>query len=172
VLGKWQGEVARLNMLKTHYRQPIDWTVGSLGESQREIDRWYPLAAQFMASSSVPAPDFMAALEDDMNTPEAITVLRRLYKEAADGSASAGEQLAASGRFLGLFTQSIAEWTDWRPKSFAVDEAQVAALIKARLDARAAKNWAESDRIRGQLDAMGITLKDNKDGTTSWEVKR
>lgn len=53
-----------------------------------------------------------------------------------------------------------------------VDAAAIGALINARLAARAAKNWAESDRIRDELAAMGIALKDNKDGTTTWEVKR
>ena len=89
-LADWPGEVLRFNMLKTHYRQPIDWTVASLRESQKELDRWYPIATQYAAAEATVAPEFIDALEDDLNTPDAITVLRRLYKEATEEVAFAG----------------------------------------------------------------------------------
>jgi cysteinyl-tRNA synthetase len=73
VLADWPGEVARLNMLKTHYRQPIDWTEASLRETKRELDKWYPLALQYAGSEAMLSPDFEAALCDDLNTPDAIT---------------------------------------------------------------------------------------------------
>jgi cysteinyl-tRNA synthetase len=171
-LADWPGEVVRFNMLKTHYRQPIDWTISGLRESQRELDRWYPVAKQYAAASALLTPEFVEALDDDLNTPDAITVLRRLYREASEGVALAGTHLASCGYFLGLFEHDLPAWTHWKPSAFVVDELHVARLIKARLAARAAKNWAESDRIRDELAAMGITLKDNKDGTTTWEVKR
>jgi cysteinyl-tRNA synthetase len=172
MLADWPGETVRLTMLKTHYRQPLDLTVSSLKESQRELDRWYPLAKQFAASPAMIPDDFMGALDDDLNTPDAITALRRLYKEALEDVAFAGTRLASCGHLLGLFEKSSAEWVHWRPADVEIDELLVARLIKARLEARSAKNWAESDRIRNELDAMGIALKDNKDGTTTWEVKR
>jgi cysteinyl-tRNA synthetase len=168
-LRDWPGEVLRFNMLKTHYRQPIDWTFAGLEESQRELDRWYPLAKQFVASSAMLAPEFVAALEDDLNTPEAITALRRLYREAHDEVAFAGARFASCGHLLGLFAKDLA---DWEGVPIPIDKEQVESLIEARLTARAAKNWKESDRIRDELVEMGIALKDNKDGTTSWEVKR
>ncbi|HLH10798.1 MAG TPA: cysteine--tRNA ligase [Methylovirgula sp.] len=168
-LKDWPGEVLRFNMLKTHYRQPIDWTLAGLRESQRELDRWYPLAKQFAASSSMLAPEFVAALEDDLNTPEAITGLRRLYREASDDVAFAGARLASCGHLVGLFEKDLA---DWQAAPIPIDKAHVEALIDLRLKARATKNWAESDRIRDELAGMGIALKDNKDGTTSWELKR
>ncbi len=173
ILADWPGEVVRFTMLKTHYRQPLDLTVAGLRESQRELDRWYPLAKQFAAASAMIPNDFMDAIADDLNTPEAITALRRLYKEALEDVAFAGTRLASCGRLLGLFEKGLADWTHWRPGALAtIDELHVARLIKMRLDARAAKNWPESDRIREELDAMGIALKDNKDGTTTWEAKR
>jgi cysteinyl-tRNA synthetase len=171
-LADWPGEVLRFNMLKTHYRQPIDWTVAGLRESQRELDRWYPLAKQFAESEAILAPEFAAALEDDLNTPDAITVMRRLYKEAAEEVAFAGARFASCGHLLGLFEKSLGEWTHWKPVDFEIDEILVARKIKDRLDARKAKDWAASDRIRDELAEMGVALKDNKDGTTSWEVKR
>jgi cysteinyl-tRNA synthetase len=168
-LADWPGEVIRFNMLKTHYRQPIDWTLAGLRESQRELDRWYPLAKQFAVSPAMLAPEFMAALEDDLNTPDAITVLRRLYRETVEEVALAGTRLASCGHLLGLFARDL---QDWQAGPLLFAEEQVETLIEARLQARAAKDWALSDSIRDELDAMGIALKDNKDGTTSWEVKR
>jgi cysteinyl-tRNA synthetase len=118
------------------------------------------------------APEFVAALEDDLNLPDAITVMRRLYKEATEEVAFAGARFASCGHLFGLFEKSLGEWTHWKPADFRVDEILVARKIKERLDARKAKDWAASDRIRDELADMGIALKDNKDGTTSWEVKR
>ena len=171
-LADWPGEVLRFNMLKTHYRQPIDWTVAGLRESQRELDRWYPTAKQYAESEAILAPEFVAALEDDLNTPDAITIMRRLYKETTEEIAFAGARFASCGHLLGLFEETLAEWIHWKPANFKIDEILVAHKIKERLDARKAKDWAASDRIRDELVAMGIALKDNKDGTTSWEVKR
>jgi cysteinyl-tRNA synthetase len=168
-LKDWPGEVLRFNMLKAHYRQPIDWTLASLRESQRELDKFYPLAKQFAVSSATLAPEFLAALEDDLNTPEAITVLRRLYREAHDDVAFAGVRFASSGHFIGLFQSELA---DWNPAPILFDASRVESLVEARLAARREKNWAESDRLRDELIGMGIAIKDNKDGTTSWEVKR
>jgi cysteinyl-tRNA synthetase len=156
-------------MLKAHYRQPIDWTLASLRESQRELDKFYPLAKQFAVSSATLAPEFLAALEDDLNTPEAITVLRRLSREAHDDVAFAGARFASSGHFIGLFQSELA---DWNPAPILFDASHVESLVEARLAARREKKWAESDRIRDELIGMGIAIKDNKDGTTSWEVKR
>ncbi|MGB7125376.1 MAG: DALR domain-containing protein, partial [Methylovirgula sp.] len=168
-LKDWPGEVIRFNMLKTQYRQPIDWTLAGLRESQRELDRWYPVAKQFAASAAMLAPDFLAAFEDDLNTPDAITALRRLYREASENVAFAGARFASCGHLIGIFEEDLA---DWQAAPIPIDKDRVQGLVDARLNARSAKNWAESDRIRDELDAMGIALKDNKDGTTSWEVKR
>jgi cysteinyl-tRNA synthetase len=168
-LKDWPGEVLRLNMLKTQYRQPIDWTLAGLRESQRELDRWYPLAKQFAVSSAMLAPDFLAALEDDLNTPDAITALRRLHHEAQEDVAFAGARFASCGHLIGIFEKDLA---DWEGVPALIDKDRVQRLVDERLSARATRNWAESDRIRDELDAMGIMLKDNKDGTTSWEVKR
>jgi cysteinyl-tRNA synthetase len=171
-LADWPGEVVRFAMLKTHYRQPIDWTVASLKETERELDRWYPVAKQFACAEAMIPPEFEETLYDDLKTPDAITVLRRLYKEANEEVAYAGARLVSCGQLLGLFSKTEAEWAHWKPASLAVDEIHVARLINARLEARASKNWGESDRIRDELVGMGIALKDNKDGTTTWEVKR
>lgn len=104
--------------------------------------------------------------------------MRDLYKKAMTGEPFAGQKLAACGQLLGLFHESYPVWlSQITPKAAVLkDDAKINTLIAARLDARAAKNWAESDRIRDELAAMGIVLKDGKDAegnaVTTWEVKR
>ncbi|MGF7051003.1 cysteinyl-tRNA synthetase [Bosea sp. OAE752] len=174
---KWPGEVLRLAMLKTHYRQPIDWTVKALEEAEKELDRWYALATQFHYSPALTSKPMLEALSDDLNTSEALTEMRSLYKKAGDGDGRAGSQFLANGKLLGLFEYSLPQWRSQRPVLNAVPVEKVETLVELRLDARRTKNFAESDRIRDELAAMGIALKDGKDPatgepTTTWEVKR
>jgi cysteinyl-tRNA synthetase len=90
---------------------------------------------------------------------------------AAGGDALAGDELAASLRLIGFLREGKSEWAARRRQARDIDPAEVEALIAQRAAARAAKNFAESDRIRDQLAAMGVVLKDSKEGTT-WEVAR
>ena len=94
-----------------------------------------------------------------------------LRGEAARGTKPAAACLRASAELIGLLQLPSAEWTAFRPASVIVDESKVVSLIEARTAARATKNFKESDRIRDELAAMGIVLKDSKDGTT-WEIAR
>lgn len=173
----WPGEVLRLAMLKTHYRQPIDWTVKALEEAEKELDRWYALATQFHYSAALVNTEMLQALADDLNTSEALTIMRALVKRAVDGDPRAGSEFLASGRLLGVFKYSLVDWLSQKPTLRKVDEGKVKLLVDLRLEARRAKNFAESDRIRDELAAMGIQLKDGKDPATgepvtTWEVKR
>ncbi|AWM87602.1 cysteine--tRNA ligase [Microvirga sp. 17 mud 1-3] len=163
LLKDWPGEVLRFNMLRTHYRQPIDWTVRGLEESEKTLDRWYGIAQGEGASFS---PAVAEALADDLNTPRMIAELHAL-----DGQ-GAHEELGANLRAMGFLSDTLGAWKARRQASLAVDPAAVEALIAARKEARAAKNWAESDRIRDELAALNVVVKDNKDGTTTWEVAR
>lgn len=161
LLADWPGDVLRFNMLRTHYRQPIDWTLKSLEESWRILEGFFSNAGAVHAEPGKFSGAVRDALADDLNTPKAIAELHALDRPGAQNEL--GETLKALG-----FTGNLAS----PQAAAAVDETKVNALIAARLDARKAKNWAESDRIRDELASMGIAIKDNKDGTTSWEVKR
>ena len=169
----WSGPVLRLAMLRTHYRQPIDFTSKALEEARRKLDQWMRAARLALGgepAAQAPSEDVVAALSDDLNTHAALTSLDRLCNTNGDEQADAHRQLAADLVFLGLASRS--ELKKPHAELVSVDAGKVQALIDARLAARAAKNWAESDRLRDELVAMGVTLKDNKDGTTTWEVKR
>jgi cysteinyl-tRNA synthetase len=169
VLAEWPGEAIRLAMLQTHYRQPINWTSTGLAEAKRTLDHWYQLAGD--AQPGMLCADVVDALADDLNTPKALAAFHELRSEAAKGSAGAAACLKASAQLMGLLQHGAAEWAAWRPAGVAIDEARVDRLIAERNAARKAKNFKESDRIRDELAAMGVVLKDSKDGTT-WEVKR
>jgi cysteinyl-tRNA synthetase len=176
LLADWPGEALRLNMLKTHYRSPIDWTVKGMEESKKTIDSWYAILGDDTQSIGRPDERVVEALHDDLNTPNAITHLHGLASEIR-GSASGFPQielkrkLKKSGMLLGLVGLERKDFLASDPRSMLVDEAAVDVLLKKRAAARARKDFRESDRIRDELAAMGVVIKDSKDGTT-WEVVR
>ena len=170
LLRDWPGEVVRFTMLQTHYRQPINWTLSGLRESQKNLDHWYKLVDD--SGPGYLCADAVDALLDDLNTPKAFAALHELRGEAAKGAKPAAASLKASAQLIGLLQLSPAQWVSFRPASAAVDENKVVSLIEARNDARKAKNFKEADRIRDELKAMGIELEDTKDGKTQWKVAR
>jgi cysteinyl-tRNA synthetase len=164
LLADWPGEVLRLNMLKTHYRSPIDWTLKGVEESARTLDDWYRVTAD--TKDGQVSETVLDALADDLNTPQMIASLHGLRNSDAGPGA-----LAASLRFLGFLSESAAQWEGRKRKASGIDADRVNALISDRIAARARKDFKESDRIRDELAAMGIAIKDSKDGTT-WEIAR
>ncbi len=176
LLNDWPGEVLRLAMLRTHYRQPIDFTMKALEEARRTLDDWYWFAADVRATE--PSDAVIEALSDDLNTPKAIAELHGLRNAAqkADGFDAHGE-FVATLKFLGFLGESAESWAEKRRAAAGIDTAKIEALVAARLTARNAKNFAESDRLRDELVALGVTIKDAKDPktgrfTTTWEVAR
>jgi cysteinyl-tRNA synthetase len=234
----WPGDVVRLAMLKTQYREPIDWRAEGLEEARKELLAWTELIVDRFPSGTdhVPAEirnaEAAAALADDMNTPLFVTSLHRMFQAAKDSDEVAfsfAATLKAIGfrnvdkpgylhpHFMGNIFESgpqvdletqrqallfrtrtangqISEASSLRAElesrgfELRISDAGVLTLsndtgaefedrvkekIRARNAARAAKNWAEADGLRDELlDKFGVVLKDNKDGTTTWEVKR
>jgi cysteinyl-tRNA synthetase len=229
----WPGDVLRLAMLRTDYRQPIDWTVRELERALEDLRKWYELASFEGVSEGTADEGVIAALCDDLNTHSAIV---RLHELAGNGDSAA---LRASLRFLGFSCDrlklarrvsvtvniagtstvtaagSVAVSTsasnsstsdtrgkpkitrhfvlDAQPASFSVAPGTAIMTVERgdgtfetdpstqkiiddriarRNAARAARNFAEADKLRDELGSMGIVLKDNKDGTTTWEIKR
>jgi len=169
LLADWPGEVLRLNMLKTHYRSPIDWTLKGLEESAKTLDDWYWVAAD--VKSGQPSGAVIEALSDDLNTPQMIASLHGVRNSAASGNERDREQFASSLRLIGFLSESAAVWNGRKQRASGIDAKHVDGLISDRTAARARKDFKESDRIRDELAAMGVVIKDSKDGTT-WEVAR
>ncbi|MBR0751640.1 cysteine--tRNA ligase [Bradyrhizobium jicamae] len=168
MLADWPGEVLRLTMLKTHYRSPLDWTQKGAEESAKTLDDWYAVAADVEAAT--PPPAVVEALYDDLNTAQTLAELHAL-RNAGSSNAQKLREFAGSLRLLGFFSESAEQWKSRKQQASGVDVKLVEALIAERTAARARKDFKESDRIRDQLAAMGVTIKDSKDGTT-WEIAR
>jgi len=236
LLGKWPGDVLRLQMLMAHYRSPIDWTEARAVQANTELGDWSDvLQSYYRLSDDVfpPPTSISRVLADDLDTPNALTFLRELYSRAKKGSQKDILEFASSCRLLGfrhldkpgLFEQRIsgigegsasllfenasrvqalrAAYANTAPSvvssikseieqtgvkvevnnRYKIElvlgdrsglEAKVGDLIELRMAARVRKDFKESDRIRDQLAAMGVVLKDGKDADgnpkTTWEI--
>jgi cysteinyl-tRNA synthetase len=163
VLADWPGDVVRLAMLSSHYRQPINWTIKGLEEAEKAMSGFFDAASA--EADPRPAPGVLEALLDDINTPKAVAEMHAL-KNAAGRRA-----LAGTLGFFGFRLDELKQWQAGNAPEPALPAAEIESRIAARNAARKAKNFAESDRIRDELASMGVVLKDSKDGTT-WEVAR
>jgi len=183
---RW-GEVVRLNMLKTHYRQPIDWTQSSLSESMVFYANLRRAVINAHTKKAPPSDAMMGALKDDLNTPLALAELHRLGSQALSASGDsrdAAVELVGSLLLLGferaidhvsednsLREGLVRAFNESSAREIGLDPSDIDERVAARAAARRAKNFKESDRIRDELAAVGVVLKDSKDGTT-WEISR
>jgi cysteinyl-tRNA synthetase len=179
VLGKALGEIARLALLMTHYRDPLDWTQERLLEAETIHGRLYralvvggfDLEMGSLTTAKAIEP-VVEALSDDINTHEALNCLRALTEEIYK-SRDPGEQralkgaLKRGGSLLGILQRpDLRDWlnpildpaTEWR--------------IQERTAARAERRFADADRIRAELASEGVILEDKPDGTTDWRRER
>jgi cysteinyl-tRNA synthetase len=207
----WPGDILRLAMLRTHYADPIDWTVSELERAHQELIEWYRPVQGEPSSEGAIDQGVLDALCDDLNTHAAIVRLQDLarigdraalraslrflgfscdptklaWKVSATGRAEGSASSTGVGDVVvpirGAATTTSAGAATVRifnigpDGSYSADldtQKRINELIPRREAARAARNWTESDRLRDELDSLGVTLKDNKDGTTTWEPKR
>jgi cysteinyl-tRNA synthetase len=171
---RWHGYVLRLAMLMTHYRQPVDWTVNRLVDARRTLKDWIDVAIGFDQGDRALPTELIEALSDDLNSAAAIAALHGLHREARGGlNAAAATQLNVALRFLGLWNgeKSSEVYSYGIVAGEGPSEIEVRSLIEARAAARTRKDFKESDRIRDELAAMGVVIKDSKEGTT-WEIAR
>jgi cysteinyl-tRNA synthetase len=173
----WPGEALRFNMLRTHYRQPIDWTYSSLDESHKVLWDWYEKLQDVAPDAEAPT-SVVGALCDDLNTPQAIAELHKLHRDKNySGLLAALSFLGFSGkrqniaRIASAVGAAVGTSSAAGVGQAAITPEAIEELIQARTVARAAKDFKESDRIRDELAAMGVVLKDSKEGTT-WEIAR
>ncbi|MER9066931.1 cysteine--tRNA ligase [Mesorhizobium sp. M0902] len=173
---KWPGEVLRLAMLMTHYREPIDFSVRKLEEAENTLRKW-KRAADLAPPTAKPVPaDVIEALSDDLATYAAFQLLTQLAGDAVDFNAGSGKAAAEDNDAAASLKASLL-FLGFDIATAKVDEDAIAKAIAKRLALIAAKNWAEADRIRDELLTQGIQLKDGKDPVTgeritTWEVKR
>lgn len=166
------GEAIRLALLSAHYRQPIDWHADTLPEARRKLDRLYGALRDVPAlatEADTQDPDFIAAMDDDLNTPKALAVLFELARcinrsAVPEERQELAARLRASGRLLGLLSADPDAWFQGEQTGEMTTEA-VLSLLASRLAARQQKDFAEADRLRDELVAGGIVILDGPEGT-------
>jgi cysteinyl-tRNA synthetase len=178
LLADWPGEVLRFNMLRSHYRQPMDWTVHGMKESEKILAEWLALAVpmnlpNLSREDVIPHrplfPEFQDALEDDLNTPKALSILHKLRNLAVHNNAIV--EFSDALRFFGFLRDDVTSYFEQQRSRVDLNNAEITHAIDARNAARKARNFKEADHIRDKLLAKGIVLMDGPGGTT-WEVKR
>ncbi len=173
LLAQAPGEALRLALLTAHYRQPLDFSTEALQAAKKTLDGWYRVLKESAHIQPIPVEHHhvLDALEDDLNTPMAIAHMHTLIKSINVGpnDQKIGEYkdiLLKGAKLMGLLQQDPEAWFKWSPAGkAALNDAEIEKLIQARKDARAAKNFAEADRVRDQLQAAGILLEDKPEGT-------
>ena len=154
LLGDFPGEALRLSLLSAHYRKPLDFSIDSLVESKRRLDKWYEVTKNDKPTQ-VPE-DVIDALKDDLNTPKALAILGGYLN--VDNSA-----LKAGAQFMGLLMADSDAWKKGVSDGLISDD-KIADLLYEIVLARAEKNYARSDEIRDQLGAKGIIVEQPSGG--------
>jgi len=179
VLKEYQAEVIRFFILSSHYRSPLNYSTDNLDEAKSALNRLYTALRDATVDNDVEpikkyVDEFNTAMDDDFNSPKAISILHELARESnriTDKSSKEATELATTLKFLagvlGLlqddpqaFLQGKANVSDDE-----LDEAAIQKLIDERNQAKTEKNYAKADEIRDQLVATGITLEDTPQGT-------
>jgi cysteinyl-tRNA synthetase len=168
------GEAIRLALLSAHYRDPLDWTKERLGEAKYTLDRFYRALSLFAVESANPppiSPKVLHALEDDLNTPQAIAHLHEIaaaiFRNDVDRSPLQRELWIGAGRLGLLGSHPLA----WLHRGQPEDSRRIDERIAARAQARRERRFADADQIRDELEAEGIILEDHPDRPTTWRSR-
>ena len=185
VLEHHDAEVVRYLLVASHYRSPINYAPDSLAEARKSLERFYTALEGLMLDEPVDADSpltgldssfdarFTAAMDDDFNTPEALSVLfdlarelNRTKQEAPERAPAMARELRRLASVLGLLAQDPASFLQGGGAALPLSEAEIEAKIDERAAAKKARDFATADAIRDELAALGILLKDARDGTT------
>ena len=180
LLQSYSGEVIRFALIKGRYREPLSWSDERVREAEAQLDHLYGalqgLSDVAVTNDVMTAPAaFIDAMDDDLNTPLAISVLMEVVTQAntasgADEKARLKGALLAGGQELGILQGDPGLWFSTAPAR-AIDTTQIETLIAQREQARRVKDWATADGVRDELTAMGIQILDGPEGTR-WRVER
>lgn len=163
----YPGEAIRLALLSAHYRQPVDITRAGIEEAKAQLDRFYQALdkTSHIEAEGVVPEDMLAALQDDLNTPQALSFLHTLLTQLnKSGEKEAKSKLLGGAHLLGLLQQAPDQWLRGA-RDLAISEEEIARAIEARNAARKTKNFALADQIRQDLLSKGIVLEDGPEGT-------
>jgi cysteinyl-tRNA synthetase len=171
LLQEYPGEVIRLALLSTQYRQPLEWGDDTLPQAKNVLDRLYRALEEFtedVSDEHIPE-DFLEILGDDLNLPAAISFLHDLassiYK-ASESTHDSQRKLKTCGLILGILQKDPEDWFKWqRPGKVTLSDKEIECLLQERQEARSRKDFARADEIRKTLDQEGLILEDSPEGT-------
>ena len=162
------GQVVRLALLGSHYKQPLDWNEKLIKESQNTLNKWY---SQFEKTDSVEfQEDVLHSLLEDLNTPEYISKLHLLYDESSKGNKSSKVKFLSACKLIGLLEEDKESWESFKKSKAHVDENFINQRIKDRNKARKEENYKLADTIRKELENNGVIIEDQQD-QTNWKYK-
>jgi cysteinyl-tRNA synthetase len=163
------GQVLRLALISTHYKQALDWNDRLIKECQNTINKWYESYAEIIKPILIP-DEYLDPLYDDLNTPGYIANLHKLYEKSQKGDLRDKEIFTSACNFIGLLNENKKEWESFKKVKINISEDEILAKIEERNIARENKNYKEADKIRNHLLDKGVLIED-KDGKTSWKIK-
>ena len=162
------GQVVRLALLSSHYKQPLDWNEKLIKESQNTLDKWY---SQFEKTDSEELSDnVLNSLLEDLNTPEYIAKLHLLYDESSKGNKSSKIKFLSACKQIGLLEEDKKTWENFKKFKAKIDENFITQKIKDRGEARKNGDYKLADTIRKELENSGVIIEDKQDKTT-WKYK-
>ena len=163
------GQILRLALMSSHYKQPLDWNEKLIHECQKIINKWYECYVKVKKKVLIPE-EFLAPLYDDLNTPGYIANIHKLYDKANNGKIEDKEIFTTACNFIGLLTDTKEEWLIFKKEKLDISEEEILKKITERDEARKNKDYKLSDKIRDELLNKGVLIED-KDGKTSWKFK-
>ena len=162
------GQVVRLALLSSHYKQPLDWNEKLIKESQNTLDRWY---GQFeKINSEELQDDVLKPLQEDLNTPEYITKLHSLFEESSKGNKSSKVKFLSACRQIGFLEEDKQSWENFKKSKAKVEEKYINQKINDRNNARKKGDYKLADTIRKELENSGVIIEDQQD-KTNWKYK-
>ena len=166
--GSINGQVIRLALLSTHYKQPLDWNENLINESQNTLDKWY---TQFEKTTQGDLDDdLLKPLLEDINTPGYISKLHLLYDKASKGDKSSKKLFLSGCKLIGLLEEDLETWKKFKKTKSKIDEKTIKSKIKDRENARKKGDYKLADSIRKDLEGSGVIIEDKGDKTT-WKYK-
>jgi cysteinyl-tRNA synthetase len=166
---KVNGQVLRLALISSHYKQPLDWNNKLLNECEKTINKWYESYIDIDKSVLIP-DEYLSPLYDDLNTPGYIANLHKLFELSQKGSQKDKEMFMSACNFVGLLNENQKEWKKFKKEKLNITDDEIKLKILERNNARKNKDFKKADKIRDELEDKGVLIED-KDDKTHWKFK-
>ncbi len=166
--GTINGQVIRLALLSSHYKQPLDWNENLINESQNTLNKWYTQFEEINEDEL--NEDLLQPLLEDLNTPGYISKLHMLYDKASKGDKNSKKLFLAGCKLIGFLEEDLEMWNKFKKTRSKIDEKIIISKIKNREDARKKGDYKLADNIRKDLENNDVIIEDKGDKTT-WKYK-